>query len=66
MTILTDSQKEAPSSPSPPPSVMLTTSLHDDQMSSSSPKLNKDEEMLEVISDPKSAVSFLKFFKPFQ
>ena len=58
MTLLSDLQKEAPSSPSPPPSVTLTTSLHDDQMSSSSPKLNKEEEMLEVISDPKSAVSF--------
>ena len=61
MTIFIESvpQKENPpsQSPSPPPSTLMTNSLHDD-LSTSSPRLNKEEEMLELISDPKTAVSF--------
>jgi hypothetical protein len=37
---------------------MMTNSLHD-ELSTSSPRLNKEEEMLEMISDPKTAVSLM-------
>lgn len=53
--------KEGGSSPSPPatPVVMtMTSSLHD-ELSASSPKsVGKEDELLEVISDPKSAVTY--------
>jgi hypothetical protein len=58
-------QKEGGSSPSPPPmaTTPMANSLHDD-LSTSSPRLNKDEEMLELISDPKSAVSLFLLLLP--
>ena len=67
--IFSFSQKESPPSPSPPPSITvmtsstgMTNSMQDDLSSSASPKLNKDEEMGDVITDHKTAVSQSNYF----
>ena len=43
----------------------MTNSMQDDLSSSASPKLNKDEEMGDVITDHKTAVSQSNYFLTF-